>query len=366
MDKNKKGLVLGSDSLIFNGNLYIFHAFDVGDDINLEKIEKTQSLYKRPFVLPKYFKKYHIPLLVELPHPHETSAIYSCKIHSFGVISLTYKIPFEETLEDLRKNINEIEEKYQEQSVSDAASIFKKIKQFITKPKFFHLRTSYPVIQVYPDATKIDASTMKEQYGSIIASLIRFETENLSEHQKDEILESAMGYYRGDLIVIDSEAAFTADDEFEDVFDLFEFANIQQLELQYFDKTLDQQLNIIYEHKIRPLPLTSYLPFIGARNTAVLDLGRMKVDISVITERLENSVRLTGEAYYSEIYKLLMQKLDIQTWKESLKSKLEIIEDVQMVYQNQIESIREDLLSVLIIILIFIELIVGILSYFKD
>jgi hypothetical protein len=355
-----------SSSIVFNGNLYIFHAFDVGDDINLEKLEKSFILTRRPSTLPKYFKRYHIPLSVELPHPHETSAIYSCKIHSFGVISLTYKIPFEESLEDLRKNINEIDEKYQEQSVSDAASIFKKIKPFINKPKFFHLRTWYPVIQVNPDPAKIDTSIMNDKYGSVIASLIRFETEMLAEYQKNEILESAMGYYHGDFIVIDSEAAFVADAEFEEVFDLFEFANIQQLELQYFDKVLDQKLNLIYERKIQTLPWTSYLPFIGARSTTALNLGRLKVDISVITERLENSVRLTGEAYYSEIYTQLVEKLGLRNWKESLNSKLEIIEDVQEVYQNQIENIREDLLSVLIIILIFIELIVGILTYFKE
>ena len=357
---------LASKSIVFNGDIYIFHAFDVGDDINLEKIEKSQVLIRHPLILPKYFKKYHIPLSVELPHPHDTSSCFSAKIHSFGVISLIYKIEFEEKLEDLRRTITDIDHKYQEQSVSDAASIYKKIKQFITKPKFFHLRTYYPVIQVNPDLTKIDANTMKDQYGSTIASLLRFETEYLSEYQKDEILESAMGYYRGDFIVIDSEAAFVADAEFEEILDLFEFANIQQLELQYFDKALDQQLNIFYEQKVRPLPLKVYLPFFGARSTAVMDLGRLKVDISVITERLENSIKLTGEAYYSEIYSMLVRKLDINNWKESLKNKLEILEDVQQMYQNQIDSIREDLLSVLIIILIFIELIVGILTYLKE
>lgn len=354
-------------SFVFNGNIYIFHAFDVGDDINLEKIEKSQILIRQPLILPKYFKKYHIPLSVELPHPHETSTCLSAKIHSFGVISLTYKIPFDETLEDLRKNISDLDQKYQEQSVSDAASIFKKIRPYITKPKFFHLRTYYPVIQVYPEETKIDAPTLKEQFGSIIASLLRFEMETLSEYQKDEILESSMGYYRGDFIVIDSEAAFVADAEFEEILDLFEFANIQQLELQYFDRIVDQKLNIFYEQKVLPLPFTVYLPFFGARNTTTaLDLGRLKVDISVITERLENSIKLTGEAYYSEIYAELVNKLDLNNWKDSLKNKLEIIEDVQMVYQKQIDSIREDLLSVLIIILIFIELIVGILSYLKE
>ena len=43
---------------------------------------------------------------------------------------------------------------------------------------------------------------------------------HLSEYQKNEILETAIGYYRGDLIIIDTEAAFVYDDEYEDTLDL--------------------------------------------------------------------------------------------------------------------------------------------------
>ena len=125
-------------------------------------------------------------------------------------------------------------------------------------------------------------------------------------------------------------------------------------------------LNVVYEREIRKLPISSYLPFIGAlKSDPVGDLGKLKVDISVITERLENSIKLAGEAYYSEIYSLLVEKLDIANWKESINRKLDIILDVRTVYENKVEALRDDLLSVLIIVLIFIEMVVGILAYFK-
>ena len=352
-------------SHLFSGNVFIFHSFDVGEDINLERVKDLQLLLQRPLILSKYFKNYHIPLAVELPHPHTSSRCVSAKLHNFGVISLAYKIPFRETLDDLRTHINGIEDEYREQSVIDAGSLFKKIKSEIKQPKFFHLRRSYVLIQVDPDSA-LDIVQLKERYGGIIASTLRFETESLSEYQKNEILDSAIGYYRGDLIIIDTEAAFIYDDEYEEFLDLFEFANMQQLELQYFDRVLDQQLNAVYEREIKKLPLRSYLPFVGTlRSDLVSDLGKLKVDISVITERLENSIKLAGEAYYSELYSLLVEKLDIGNWRESITRKLEIIIDVRTVYENKVEALREDLLSVLIIVLIFIELVVGILHYFK-
>jgi hypothetical protein len=355
----------GPTKHIFSGNVFIFYCFDVGDDMNLERIKESQLLVRRPLQLSKYFKNYHIPLAVELPHPHSSSRLVSAKLHNFGVISLAYKIPFNGTLEELRAHINSINDEYSEQSVADAGSLFKRIKSEIKQPKFFHIRRSYVLIQV-DTQPNIDVVNLKEEYGYTIASLLRFEIETLSEYQKNEIIASAIGYYRGDLIIIDTEAAFIYDDEYEEVLDLFEFANIQQLELQYFDRVLDQQLNVVYEREIRSLPIRSYLPFIGVlKSDPVGDLGKLRVDISVITERLESSIKLVGEAYYSELYMLLVEKLDLTNWKESINRKLDIVKEIRTVYENKVDALREDLLSVLIVILIFIEMIVGILHYLK-
>lgn len=350
---------------IFSGNIYIFHSFDVGDDINLEQVKQQHLVIRRPLAHSKYFKNYHIPMAIELPHPHESAQCESAKLHNFGVITLRYKIPFSSSLEELKSSINLIEDEFHDQSVSDSSAIFKRIKSAIKQARFFHLRKSYVLIQVNP-RSDTDAMFLKEQFGSVIASTLRFETESLSEYKKNEILESAIGYYRGDLILIDTDAAFMYDDEYEDVLDLFEFANMQQLELQYFDRVLDQQLNAVYGQEVKTLPIKAYLPFWGTiMNDPVGDLGKLRVDISVITERLENSIKLAGEPYYSELYALLVEKLDLKNWKESLDNKLSIIHDIGSVYQNKVDVIRQDVFSVLIIILIFMEFIVGILHLFK-
>jgi len=348
------------NSSTFSGNVYIFHAFDVADEIDLEKIKESQDVILRPYTPPKYFKNYHLPISIDLPHPHTTSKFESCKIHNFGAISLTYKIPFEDTLENIREQLPEIYNNYQEESVANVRSVYNKIEPHTIKPKFFHTRASYLVIQV---DSKIDVKTLKEKYGSVIASMIRFETENLSEYQKNEILEDAIGYFRGDMIIVDPESAFVYDEEYEEILELFEFANIQELELRYFDWVLDQQLNLTYEEKTKKRPWTTYLPFIRTPwKGPVADLQRLRVDISVITERLENSIKITGEAYFSELYSLLVEKLDLRGWNSSINKKLSILADIRSGFQHKIDAIREDLLSTLIIILIFIELIVALVK----
>ncbi|HSC24755.1 MAG TPA: hypothetical protein VLB80_00860 [Candidatus Babeliales bacterium] len=351
---------------IFSGNILILWAYDVGEDINLQKIEESDTIIKLPLQLPKHFKQYNVPVAIELPHSDNHSLCIGNKIHSFGAVSITYKIPFTDTLENLRVNCNELANKYQQQSIQDAQSIYQKIEPFIIQPKFFQTSASYVIIQVDPQPMSLDLPQLQKEYGSTIASTLRFETEILSEVQKNEILDSAIGYFRGSLIVIDIDAAFVYEEDYDDIIDLFEFANIQQLELRFFDRLLDHQINTIYERKETTLSWGAYLPFFGTFfSDPVGQLRKLKADISVITERLESSIKIAGEPYYSEIHNLLADKLDLKNWHDGIDRKLRIVEDVQTVFQQKIDANREDLFSVLIIILIFIELMFGILSYLK-
>src|SRR5438445_6411475 len=266
---------------IFSGNILILWAYDITEDINLQKIEESRDIIKLPLHLPKHFKQYNIPLAVELPGMPSDPYCISSKIHSFGAISFTYKIPFTDTLENLRVNCNELANKYQQQSIKDAESIYKKIEAFIIQPKFFQTSASYVIIQVDPQPAALDLTQLQKEYGGTIASTLRFETEILSEFQRNEILDSAIGYFRGSLIVIDIDAAFVYEEEYDDIIDLFEFANIQQLELRFFDRLLDQKLNLIYERQTKKLPWGAYLPFFGTFfSDPVGQLRKLKVDIS--------------------------------------------------------------------------------------
>jgi hypothetical protein len=349
---------------ILTGNIYIFHAFDIGEEINLERVKSSGTVTQSSLVLSKYFKNYHIPFAVELPNKTETSKCINAKIHNFGAISLTYKVPFKSSFEELREKLNSIADMFQEQSLRDASSLFKFLKPFTAKAKFFHTRSSYLVIQVDTDIKNISTSKLKEQYSSVIASTLRFETKSLAEYQKNEIMESSIGYFKGDLIVIDTKAAFIYDPEYEETLDFFEFGNIHDLELRYFDRLLDQQLNIIYEEKVRNVPFKAYLPFIGTLLPGPIDeLGKMKVDISVITERLDSNIKLVGEPYFSELYALLSSKLDLHNRQIAIEKKLTIVHDIRSVLQAKVDAIRQDILTILIIVLIFIELMLGIAKH---
>lgn len=352
------------DEGLFTGNIYIFHAFDIGDDINLAAVQKMPEITTVDHKIPKYFKEYHVPLTVELKSQRNRFSLLSSKIHNFGGISLIYKVPFSSTFKDLRKTCTHLIELYNEQSAQDGVGIYNTIRTAITQPAFAKAHSSYIMLQVNPHPSVGEPSSLQKIHGEAIATILRLETETLSEHQISEIWESAIGYFRGEIMVIDTDASFIYTDDYEDIINLFEFVNIQQLELRYFDRTLDQKLTDIYEGNVKQITWHSYVPFYTMfGDDPVERLWKMKVDISVITERLESNIKIANEPYLSELYHLLNEHLDINGWKDSIEKKLKIIESVQTSHQHKIETNREDMISILISLLIFIELVVGLLNY---
>ncbi len=353
-----------SSKNIFKGNILLFYAFDVGDDIDLDAI-KTKGLVNTCVMpLSAYFKNYHIPLAFRLSDDQQkdigviNASCISSKVHHFGVLSFCYRIPFEDTFEDLKVKIIDIKKNFDEKSEVDAKDTFKKIISSIKKPRFYSLRNSYFAVQVYPLKEKITPEEFKELYGSKIASLLRLEVYALSDYQMDEILASSIGYYGQDLIIVDSAASFIYDDEYFEPLEFFESANIQKLELQYFDRDLDQKLNYFYAQQSYKVPLRAYIPLISQQiELPVSRLAKLRVDISVVTERLENSIKMAGDEYYSRLYSMLVEKMSIKEWRESINRKLKIIHDLYSVYQDRLDTIHEELLTVVIIVLIALEAI---------
>ncbi len=348
----------------FKGNILLFYAFDVGDDIDLEVIKQKGLVNICVMPLSAYFKNYHIPLAFRMPEEPQQEPVagvinascISSKVHHFGVLSFCYRIPFEDTFEDLKVKIIDIKKSFDEKSEIDAKDTFKKIYPAIKKPRFYSLRNSYFALHVYPLKEKMTPEEFKELYGSKIASLLRLEVYALSDYQMDEILASSIGYYGQDLIIVDSAASFIYDDEYFEPLEFFESANIQKLELQYFDRILDQKLNFFYAQKSYHVPFKAYIPLIGQRiELPVSLLAKMRVDISVVTERLENSIKMAGDEYYSRLYSMLVEKLSIREWRDSISRKLNIIDDLYSVYQDRLDTIHEELLTIVIIVLIAFE-----------
>jgi hypothetical protein len=361
----KESSNLINNTTIFKGTLYFFYSFDIGDDIDIKKIQEKKILQflfnKSPF-----YKTYNKPLLINIKELNLSQYCILSSLYNFGAISLRYAFSFATPIEELKKIINskyDLAEKY---SHNDANIIFSEIKDSTNEAIFFNLHRSYALIQVNTDA-RISPYDFKNQYAQEITSLLRFEIENLSEYKKNEILNEAFGYYRGDLLIVDFNSALAYNSECDDILDIFEYANIKHMELQFFDRALDKQLNFSYDRKTYNVPVWAYFPLIGMLSfNPIGELAKLRVDISVVCERLWSSIKFSDEPYYLEIYNMLHKKLEFDTWQKSIDKKLEVISHILKTHEHKVTDMRHDVLNLLIVLLIFLETVLAVLHYFSN
>ncbi|MFC1854889.1 hypothetical protein ACFLY6_03435, partial [Candidatus Dependentiae bacterium] len=289
----------------------------------------------------------------------------SCKIYTFGTVSLCYKASVSGTFEALKVDAINVVEKYAEIAKKDVEKIFAAIKTAIKKPVLFNLDSDYYAVQLEPAFERLPTEEFKDTFGGKIASLLRLETETLSEYQQDSILASTTGYYGEDFIIIDSEAAFVYDDEYSEAVEFLELANIQRLELQCFDMMLDQKLSFFYNQEAAYKPsLGSYVPLVRSKVDRLLEeMARLRVDVSVITERLGSDLKMVGDAYFEQLYSMIADRLQLSFWRKSISKKLNIISDLYQLHHNQQESIRNEIMMVIIIVLIALEAAIAFLEF---
>lgn len=366
---------------ILSGDIIFFYAYDIGDDIDLEWIKRDHLVPTYNTPLSARFKNYHIPISyhvrgddiisegdshqlymsegVDVVHdrPHSYRCYVLSKIHSFGVLSFSYRIPFEGTFAELKKRLIELKNYYDQLSDTYAYDTFRKIVEAVTSPQFCNLKNDYFTVHITPLKSLVSGERIMTEYGSDVASLLRLELNPLSSYQQDSILRSRTGYYGDELIIIDSGGAFVYDDKCYDAMELFEFVTIQTLELQYFDRLLDKRLHRFYSNAPDALGPVST----DRTKEPITDLAQLRVDISVITERLENSIRMAGDEYYTEIYQRLVKKLSLDRWREAVQRKLDIIRDLYEVQQTTQDLLFHKKWTLVIVWLIALESVVGII-----
>jgi hypothetical protein len=355
--------IVKSDSIVFDGMIYFFCCFDIGDDIDFKSISTSSTLFHSIYKKSRY-KTQNILLSVDIKKIELNRSCISASLYNFGVLSLRYAFHYSAPLEELKNIINKKLDLVYKHSYNDAKVIFNEIKDTVRDPVFFNLSKTYVVIQC-DTKDEITPYDFKTNFGHEISSLLRFETEVLSEYKKNEILENGFGYYRGDLLIIDVNSALVYDNDYGDVLDIFEYANIKHMELQVFDRSLDTQLNFSYDRRPFQVSVLAYLPIIGMMQcNPIEELAKLRVDISVVCERLWSSIKFSDDPYYLEIYHMLDKKLEFDSWQKSIDKKLEIISHILETHEYKITNMRHDFQNILIILLIFLETVLAVLHFF--
>jgi hypothetical protein len=353
------------------GKILVYRVFDIGSEIDLEKVEALfeDKKLKERFKLDR---KHNMSLIIsKSPVSVQLGAIdvkimdivQSCelvaKVWHFGTVSLCFQIPIFEgtTWPELIKIASWMEN---DTALDEIAKI--KAKEFQDDIKYAIPATNNDwsmnedfvtyFIQEF-EGLKGPLSALNDEID--VAALILAEcNENLSDSIKKITLENTYQYSRDDLVVVDWNSALVIEPSGSmDVPLVIEFALNQLLEMRYYDDLLDERLNKLYNNVVgrnKGIFSKQYARFAE-------EAGQMYLEISEIVENVENSFKVVGDFYLAQIFRASSKRFRFDDWTKSINEKLGNLAEVSKLLHSEVNESRNQMMELIVILLIGIEVI---------
>lgn len=366
------------DIKIKKGKILVYRVFDIGSEIDLDKVEALfeDKKLKERFKLDR---KHNMSLIIssspvsvqlgnfQIPFLNsKVSAELIAKVWHFGTVSLCVQIPIPENTNwpDLVKMANWIEN-------DEEIEIFcrDKAKQFQTDIAIaIPILTDWSINEDYVmyfiqelDGMTGPLATLHEKLD--IPALILAETkEILSDSTKKNVLENIFQYSRDDLVVVDWNSALVIEPSGSmDVPLVIEFALNQLLEMRFYDDLLDQRLNTLYNAVVgRKKGM-----FSNKYSRLAEEAGQIYLEISEIVENVENSFKTVGDFYLATIFRASSKRFRFDDWQKSINEKLSNLAEVSKLLHSEVNESRNQLMEMIIVLLIAIEVIPFVYNLFK-
>ncbi len=293
-----------------------------------------------------------IPLLIEVTHNISSELIEDISLHiklySDGVISLIARLgfrdlPFKElhTLRRIKFKTAHGEFRISNLLKYHYNEVFKQIRSCISEEGFIFGESEHEKYTIYCLTDVIEnPKEFIESEKSYISALFMGEKPelNLSIDHINKRLRKPFSFLRNDIIILDFDRGLIIDPnyDYEDILLVVEIANYQLLELRALDKLLDRRLTIA-EEDIRKMYFKSRSVFRRFKRK-VGRLIRLRYDLLFLLENIENVSKLIGDYYLADIYTFLGEIFQLKQWSESIRHRLETLENIYNVTQTNINE----------------------------
>ncbi|SHH26375.1 hypothetical protein SAMN02745221_02050 [Thermosyntropha lipolytica DSM 11003] len=188
------------------------------------------------------------------------------------------------------------------------------------------------------------------------------EKTDFSPQMRQQIMNNTLSYSRDDFAIISWDTALLCDPEDpEDLRDLIEFANVQLLELRYYDAILNRHMEKMYADIEEAEKLSRYARLRLYRQI-MTELMEIIADITEVTEKIKNFIKITEDIYYARVYETTLRVLRTYQWSESLTRTTNVIYQNYSLLSNEVNVQHSNFLEWIIIILIALEFLFAILQ----
>jgi hypothetical protein len=363
-DASTRSIVERSGTAL-HGSVLVLIQFDVCEEIRLDLLR--QLLGARTLEHPSLkhpapgYIRYQRPPVIEPIEPLTLDSgerlLGQIKYYDYGVISVVFELPFSgdwDTLVrlgsrwvwdvDFSSHASKIVRKKLERS---APAMLKPYPEWLSEDYFiFHVRE----VTGSPSAADLVAS-----HGARIAQIVRGETAQLSDGERNEILQSRISYYPTDLAVIGWNGAFLYDTAAgaETAIQLLEYANSQLLEFRHYDELLTHELENVYASLDKGTGMLARWRL--ARDAT--KLHTVLLDVSELTEHADNAIKFLSDMFSARLYKLAASKVGVPDYKDLVTQKVQTAEELYRFMVDQFNQSRAFVLEVTVVVILIIELI---------
>jgi hypothetical protein len=227
----------------------------------------------------------------------------------------------------------------------------------ILKP---HIRSFALIPDFYEDYTIYLMDWMDASIDPL--PLLAGEKRDFSSQMREEILKGTQSYTQNDLTLLSWDSALLCNpDSPTDLFDLIEFANVQVFELRYYDRELSRQMGKMYDEIV----LADKLPSFRRRHRyrlIMMQLMQNNAEISEVTEKVNNLIKVTEDIYYARVYASALKMLRSSQWSESVSHRIEVIRDNYSMLSEEVRIQHSNYLEWIVIILIAFEIVIAIVE----
>ncbi|HUG33466.1 MAG TPA: hypothetical protein VMJ90_01760 [Anaerolineales bacterium] len=201
-----------------------------------------------------------------------------------------------------------------------------------------------------------------EKNSLALANFIRSQRDVFDRQEMNEILTSRTRYSAGELTLIDWEGAviIAPKADFRSDIALLKIGNYQLLRYRVLDQTIEGLLDKInetfFQNKRRPRPTRGM----------IRKIAEHRLEVMLDFERAEQSLLLIGDWYTAKLYESIHNEFYLKDWKESVRAKLDNLENIVTTIQNYFVLSFENLMDRLQL-LGWVLLLIGYLYlYFLD
>ena len=345
--------------------LRFYRIYDIGREIDLDWLEKAlaQSYFtaRSSFVRvkPKSIMLEDPPLMIQM-HPirverngshYEFSVV--ARVYDIGAISYCFIYENQDAdpaeLEKIAFQFagqEGLSEFYVQYLKTLGEIIRPHIKGFSINPDFYEDYTIY-------------VTDRRDDSFDPVALLIGEKT-NVSPQMREEITRNSLSYTTEDLAILSWDSALLCSpDSPTDIIDLIEFANVQVLELRYYDRELTREMEKMYDD-IEHADRLSAFRRSRQYHAIMVKLMETSAEISEIIEKVDNLIKVTEDVYYARVYATALKVLRSSQWSESVSRKIEVIQENYSMLSDEVRIQHSNFLEWVIIILIALEFVLAI------